>query len=127
MGRSRRSPASTCTSTSAAPSSSATSAALGTTGFELRDVESLREHYPLTLRRWAANLQQGQARAVQLVGSERERAWQLYMLGPAQAFDDGEITVYQVLSVRDGAPHRLPLDRARLPGAAAADVAAAHS
>jgi cyclopropane-fatty-acyl-phospholipid synthase len=99
-------------------------AALGTTGFEVRDVESLREHYPLTLRRWAANLQRGQARAVQLVGSERERAWQLYMLGSAQAFDDGEITVYQVLSARGGAAHRLPLDRAHLLGDALGGAAA---
>ena len=27
------------------------------TGFEVRHVESLREHYPLTLRQWIANLE----------------------------------------------------------------------
>jgi hypothetical protein len=46
------------------------------------------------------------------------------MLGSAQAFDDGEITVYQVLSARDGAPHRLPLDRAHLLGDAPGGAAA---
>jgi hypothetical protein len=33
------------------------------------------------------------------------------MLGSAQAFEAGEITVYQVLAARDGAPHGLPLQR----------------
>ena len=73
--------------------------------------ESLREHYPLTLRRWAANLKAHRAEAIATSSSERERAWRLYMLGSAQAFEAGEITVYQVLAARDGAPHGLPLQR----------------
>ena len=36
------------------------------------------------------------------------------MLGSALAFEDGDITVYQVLSARDGAPHGLPLARSAL-------------
>jgi cyclopropane-fatty-acyl-phospholipid synthase len=80
-------------------------------GLEVRDVESLREHYPLTLRRWEANLKAHRAEAIATAGRERERAWRLYMLGSAQAFESGEITVYQVLAVRDGAPHGLPLQR----------------
>ena len=54
------------------------------------------------------------AEAVALVGPERVRAWQLYMLGSAQGFEDGEITVYQVLSARSGATPDLPLDRSAL-------------
>ena len=83
---------------------------------EVRDVESLREHYPLTLRRWVANLQARRAEAVALVGEERERAWRLYMLASAIGFDDGDITVYQVLAA-NGSPHTLPLNRAALLGA----------
>lgn len=83
-------------------------------GLELRDVESLREHYPLTLRRWVENLRARWDDAVALVGEQRARAWELYMLGSAQAFADGEITVYQVLYARPGADHGLPLDRRRL-------------
>ena len=83
-------------------------------GLEVRDVESLREHYPLTLRRWLANLAAGRGEAVAEVGLQRERAWRLYMSGSAQSFDAGEISVYQVLGVRSGAPHRLPLDRGAL-------------
>ncbi len=83
-------------------------------GLELRDAESLREHYPLTLRRWLNNLQADSEQAVALVGYQRERAWQLYVLGCAQAFEAGEITVYQVLAARGDAPHGLPLDRTEL-------------
>ena len=83
---------------------------------EVRDVESLREHYPLTLRRWVANLEARRAEAVALVGEERERAWRLYMLASASGFDAGDITVYQVLAA-NGSPHTLPLNRAELLGA----------
>jgi cyclopropane-fatty-acyl-phospholipid synthase len=83
-------------------------------GLEIRDLESLREHYPLTLRRWAANLAAHQAKAIAEVGEARERVWRLYMLASAQAFEAGEITVYQVLAVNHDAPHRLPLDRGEL-------------
>jgi cyclopropane-fatty-acyl-phospholipid synthase len=86
---------------------------------EARDVESLREHYPLTLRRWVANLERRRTEAIAHASEERARAWRLYMLGSAQAFEAGEITVYQVLAARKGAPHRLPLNRAELIGAPA--------
>jgi cyclopropane-fatty-acyl-phospholipid synthase len=88
--------------------------ALAEAKLEVRDVESLREHYPLTLRRWAANLRAHRDEAVRIAGEQRERAWTLYMLACAQAFEAGEITVYQVLSARDGASPSLPLDRLRL-------------
>lgn len=85
-------------------------------GLEVRDVESLREHYPLTLRRWLANLEARRQEAVSLVGAERERAWRLYILASALGFEDGDISIYQVLSARLGAEHRLPLTRADLLG-----------
>jgi cyclopropane-fatty-acyl-phospholipid synthase len=84
------------------------------TELEVRDVESLREHYPLTLRRWAANLSAHRAEAIAEVGEERERVWRLYLAACALAFEDGDITVYQVLAARSGAPHRLPLARRAL-------------
>jgi cyclopropane-fatty-acyl-phospholipid synthase len=82
-------------------------------GLEVRDIESPREHYPLTLTRWIANLQGHHAEAIASAGHDRERAWRLYMLGSAQAFEAGEITVYQTLGTRVGAPHGLPLQRTR--------------
>jgi cyclopropane-fatty-acyl-phospholipid synthase len=83
-------------------------------GLEVRDVESLREHYPLTLRAWVANLAAHSEQAVAEVGAERERVWRMYMLGSALGFEDGDVTVYQVLTTRPDAPHGLPLTRTQL-------------
>jgi cyclopropane-fatty-acyl-phospholipid synthase len=89
-------------------------AAMRGAGLEVRDVESLREHYPLTLRRWLANLRANRDQALALVGPERERTWQLYLLVSALGFESGDISVYQVLATRHDGPHRLPLDRSEL-------------
>ena len=67
-----------------------------------------------TLRRWVANLEAHREAAIRSASPERERAWTLYMLASAQAFERGELTVYQVLSARPGASPRLPLDRLQL-------------
>jgi cyclopropane-fatty-acyl-phospholipid synthase len=83
-------------------------------GLEIRDVESLREHYPLTLRRWLANLDSHRAETHAEVGAARERVWRMYMLGSALGFEAGDITVYQVLGTRPDAPHGLPLRRSQL-------------
>jgi cyclopropane-fatty-acyl-phospholipid synthase len=88
--------------------------AMQSVGLEVRDVESIREHYPLTLRRWAANLTAHREQAIAEVGSQRERVWRLYMLGSALGFEDGQIGIYQTLAARLGARHGLPLERARL-------------
>jgi cyclopropane-fatty-acyl-phospholipid synthase len=69
-------------------------------GFEVRDVESLREHYTRTLRAWVANLEASWDMAAQLVGETRARVWRLYMAASANAFEHGAIAVHQVLGVR---------------------------
>jgi cyclopropane-fatty-acyl-phospholipid synthase len=69
---------------------------------ETRDVESLREHYPLTLRRWVDNLTAHWDEAVSLVGPVRARVWRLYMLGAIISFELNEISVHQVLGVKTG-------------------------
>jgi cyclopropane-fatty-acyl-phospholipid synthase len=84
------------------------------TGLEVRDDESLREHYALTLRRWVANLAANRAAAIAEAGVERERIWRLYMTGSALAFEAGDISVHQVLAAKPGAPHGLPLTREAL-------------
>ena len=68
-------------------------------GFEVRDVESLREHYARTLRHWVSNLEHNWDRAVDLVGTPRARIWRLYMAGAAVGFDDGGLSIHQVLGV----------------------------
>jgi cyclopropane-fatty-acyl-phospholipid synthase len=79
---------------------SAAQRAMQQAGFEIRDVESLREHYAETLRRWVANLETDWDRAVSLVGAARARVWRLYMAASAIGFEDGGINVHQVLGVR---------------------------
>ncbi|MER8183312.1 cyclopropane-fatty-acyl-phospholipid synthase family protein [Kitasatospora sp. NPDC094015] len=69
-------------------------------GFEVRDVESLREHYGLTLREWVANLEAHWPEAVRLVGRGRARVWRLYMAASALAFEQNRIGINQVLAVR---------------------------
>lgn len=69
-------------------------------GFEVRDVESLREHYALTLRAWVANLQDHWDEAVAAAGLGRARIWRLYMSGSALAFEANRIGVNQVLAVK---------------------------
>ncbi|MGP4003953.1 class I SAM-dependent methyltransferase [Streptomyces sp. 8N706] len=69
-------------------------------GFEVRDLESIREHYALTLRRWVANLEEGWADAVRLTSPGRARVWQLYMAASALSFERNRIGVNQVLAVR---------------------------
>ncbi|MFI9544908.1 class I SAM-dependent methyltransferase [Streptomyces sp. NPDC052016] len=82
-------------------------APLGTTvtqleraGFEVRDVESIPEHYALTLRRWVTRLEADWARAVDLTSPGRARVWRLYMAASALAFERNRIGVNQVLAVR---------------------------
>ncbi len=83
-------------------------------GLELRDAESLREHYVLTLQRWIENLAAHRDAAIAEAGEERERIWRLYMTGSALAFERGDISVQQLLAAAPGAQPNLPLSRAGL-------------
>jgi cyclopropane-fatty-acyl-phospholipid synthase len=69
-------------------------------GFEVRDVESLREHYSTTLHAWVENLQTNWDAAVKEVGVRRARVWLLYMAASANGFDDGGVSIHQVLGVK---------------------------
>src|SRR5213595_1348085 len=52
-------------------------------GFEVRDVESLREHYAMTLRHWVRSLEEKSDAAKEIVGDHTYRVWRLYMSGSA--------------------------------------------
>ncbi len=69
-------------------------------GLEVRDVESLREHYGKTLRAWVSNLETYWDEAVALVGLGRAKVWRLYMAGSALGFEAGRLSVHQVLAVK---------------------------
>lgn len=81
-------------------------------GFEVRDVEDLREHYERTLRCWVEALRRNRAALLRLVPEMTYRIWLLSMAGCAAAFRSGDIAVYQTLLSRpDGGESRLPLTR----------------
>ena len=86
---------------------------LESAGFEVRDVESLREHYALTLREWVANLEREWDRAVALSSPGRARIWRLYMAGSALGFESNRLGVNQVLAVRTAPGGRSGLPRTR--------------
>jgi cyclopropane-fatty-acyl-phospholipid synthase len=80
-------------------------------GLEVRDVHAMREHYVLTVAGWIERFEANLPRLVELVGEEVVRVWRLYLVGGAMAFRDGRMGVDQVLAVRPGAPHTLPVVR----------------
>ncbi|MGE5190223.1 MAG: class I SAM-dependent methyltransferase [Gemmatimonadota bacterium] len=92
---------------------SATLAAAESVGFEVRDAESLREHYVLTLRHWAARLAANRDRARLAAGETVYRTWRLYLTGSAYGFRIGRTSVFQALLCKpDGGRSGLPLTRA---------------
>jgi cyclopropane-fatty-acyl-phospholipid synthase len=83
-----------------------------TAGFEVRDVESLREHYELTLRRWRTRLEARADEARSVVGETTCRIWRLYLAGAGHTFAVGKNNVYQTLLARpDAGRSGLPLSR----------------
>src|SRR5579875_1699158 len=81
-------------------------------GFEVRDVENLREHYALTLRHWVRRLEACRDVLLGIVPETTYRIWLLYMAGCAAAFQRGDIGLYQtLLSKPERGRSGLPLTR----------------
>ena len=80
-------------------------------GFEIVDVESLRRHYVLTLRRWVEELEANRDKAIRHSSEATYRLWRLYMAGCAFYFDEGSIGIHQVLAGQRHSPLPLPLRR----------------
>ncbi|MGW0774594.1 class I SAM-dependent methyltransferase [Streptomyces sp. NPDC002835] len=77
-----------------------TVATLEDAGFEVRDVQSIREHYARTLRAWVTNLESAWPQAAELTSPGRARVWRLYMAASAVSFERNRIGVNQILAVR---------------------------
>ena len=88
-------------------------AAAEASGFEVRDVESLREHYAMTLRHWVKSLEEKRRDALAMVGEHTFRVWRLYMAASANAFAGAGINVLQTLLAKpDAHGHsNIPLTR----------------
>ena len=80
-------------------------------GFEVRDVEGLRDHYALTCRAWVANLQAGWDDAIRVVSPARARVWRLYLAGAALAFERRRVGVNQILATKSSEAGHWPLRR----------------
>jgi cyclopropane-fatty-acyl-phospholipid synthase len=84
--------------------------ALQRQGFEVRHLESIREHYAVTLRHWVANLEANWDEAVERTSEGRARVWRLYMAGSAAMFEANLVQVHQILAVvPDGGTSGMPL------------------
>jgi len=68
--------------------------------FEIRDVESLREHYARTTRQWVERLQANAERARALVGERVYRTWIGYLAASSVGFTKGTLGLYQVVASR---------------------------
>ena len=81
-------------------------------GFEVRDVENLREHYAYTLRRWVMRLEAHHDDAVRITDETIYRTWKLFMSGSVYGFETGRINVNQSLlaKMEQGRSH-VPLTR----------------
>lgn len=83
-------------------------------GWEIRDVESLREHYAMTLRHWVSRLESHHLESLQFVNEYDYRTWRLYMAGCAHQFQAGRLSIYQTLlaKITDKGKSAAPLVRA---------------
>ncbi|MEI6467187.1 MAG: cyclopropane-fatty-acyl-phospholipid synthase family protein [Verrucomicrobiota bacterium] len=82
-------------------------------GFEVRDVENLRDHYTRTLRQWVGRLEDNHERALRYVDEATYRVWRLYLAGSAHGFRTGQLGVYQALLAKPGASGDVPLPLTR--------------
>ncbi len=81
-------------------------------GFEVHDVENLREHYQMTLEHWISNLWDNRDEADEAAGWRKTRAWLLAFSMFAFFFERGGMYIYQTLSSRRRVgPSHLPLTR----------------
>ncbi len=82
-------------------------------GLEVRDVETMREHYARTLRAWVANLEGAWDECARQASPARARVWLLYLAVSALTFESARISAYQLLVVRPHTDGRAPLPATR--------------
>ena len=78
----------------------------------MRDVESLRKHYQMTLRHWGRRLEAHAEEARRITDDTTYRTWRLYMAGSAHGFQTGRLNLYQIVLAKPVNGHSgLPLTR----------------
>ncbi len=82
-------------------------------GFEVRDLENIRESYILTLENWVKRLEANHDAVVKLVGEASYRVFRIYMAGATLGFKAGVYSLNQLLlSKPNEGSADLPLTRA---------------
>ena len=83
--------------------------------FEVRDVESLREHYALTLKHWLERYERNERVILDMMGPTGYRQWRIYLAGARWVFESGYNSIHQALLYKSidgkGAKEHLPLTR----------------
>jgi len=69
-------------------------------GFEVTEVQAMREHYVRTIRAWLDNFEANRPAIAEILTPEQVRVWRLYLAGSALAFEEGRMGVDQILAVR---------------------------
>jgi cyclopropane-fatty-acyl-phospholipid synthase len=84
-------------------------------GFEVRDVETMREHYYRSLKAWSENLYANREVAIAEAGLTRTRLWLLYLALSCTGFKRGVLCDFQTVAAKRQAElSGLPLDRGLL-------------
>ena len=79
-------------------------------GFEVRHIESMREHYHLTLKAWSERLYARREEAIAEAGLTRTRLWLLYFALSCTGFWRGVLCDFQTLAQKKvTGPSGLPL------------------
>lgn len=82
-------------------------------GFEIRDVENLREHYVWTLENWVRRLEANREQVLKYTDEVGYRIFRLYMAGATMGFRSGIYGLNQCLVVKpDNGRSGMPLTRA---------------
>jgi cyclopropane-fatty-acyl-phospholipid synthase len=82
------------------------------TGFEVRDMEGIREHYCLTLQRWLQNVDAHHDELVRLTDEATYRVFRLHYSGSWRGFLNNVYSLHQTLYVKpDGGASGYPLRR----------------
>jgi len=81
-------------------------------GFEAPDVESLREHYQLTLEHWLHRFETAQSEIERQTDAISFRVFRLYLAGSTYEFRCGRLSIYQTLLAKPvSGQSGLPLTR----------------
>jgi cyclopropane-fatty-acyl-phospholipid synthase len=86
---------------------------MGAASLEVHDVECLRAHYAKTCAHWSENFERVLPRAVAASNERTARIWRVYLAGCAYGFEQGWMSIHQVLASKHAQPGRsaFPLTR----------------